>query len=309
MPRGGSLVCCHTKPAHVDNSRSLSALSLSRLQYDNVALCRQFGNFHWFFPLISVSLIITTYNWPSALNVVLRSVESQSVLPTEIIIADDGSGDNTVRLINDWRGRLPLKHTWIRDDGFRVARSRNAALLKASCDYIIMVDGDCLMPSYFIEQHIKFAKPNMLVSGGRHLYDQATTSKLLSDNIHLPEQAFRALKFWSIPFGPLRNIGANNWKKVRTCNLGVWRHLALKIAGFDEAYVGWGKEDSDFVVRLIRSEGVRVRNGRFGVCVGHLDHVERSRDSLWANEERFIRNIHRSSPGTASESFSILVDL
>ena len=46
------------------------------------------------------ALVISTYNWPEALELVLKSVRTQIVYPDEVIIADDGSTDETKKLIN-----------------------------------------------------------------------------------------------------------------------------------------------------------------------------------------------------------------
>ena len=97
-----------------------------------------------------VALIITTFNRPDALDWVLGSVSLQDSLPDEVIVADDGSTENTCCVIEKWRGKLNILHCWQADDGFRAARARNLAIQKATCDYILMVDGDCLLPRNFI---------------------------------------------------------------------------------------------------------------------------------------------------------------
>ena len=50
-----------------------------------------------------VSLIITTYNRPDALLLVLRSIERQTKLPNEVIIADDGSINETKIIISNYQ--------------------------------------------------------------------------------------------------------------------------------------------------------------------------------------------------------------
>ena len=91
---------------------------------------------------MKVTLVITTYNWPEALKLVLESITNQSVLPNEVVIADDGSSQETYDLIKSFNltSDINILHSWQEDDGFRVARSRNKAILKASGDYIILID-------------------------------------------------------------------------------------------------------------------------------------------------------------------------
>src|SRR5215510_4962598 len=93
---------------------------------------------------MQASLIVTTYNWPEALDLTLRSVARQSVPPAEVIIADDGSGAATRQIIDAWRERrpFPIRHVWQEDRGFRLARSRNRAIAAATSDYLVLVDGD-----------------------------------------------------------------------------------------------------------------------------------------------------------------------
>ena len=79
---------------------------------------------------MQVSLIVTTYNWPSALALTLQSVAAQTVMPEEVLVADDGSGPDTRELVQQWKEKLPcsVKHVWQEDRGFQLARSRNAAI-------------------------------------------------------------------------------------------------------------------------------------------------------------------------------------
>jgi glycosyltransferase involved in cell wall biosynthesis len=106
------------------------------------------------------TLIISTYNWPKALNLVLLSVLNQRQLPTEIVIADDGSKEETKNLIDSYRDKLsiPIKHVWHEDVGFRLAKIRNKAIATALGDYIIQIDGDVILHPYFIKDHLDFAK-------------------------------------------------------------------------------------------------------------------------------------------------------
>ena len=107
-----------------------------------------------------VSIIITTYNRPDALKLVLQSINSQSVSPNEIIIADDGSKNSTKKCIDEFKKKssILLVHSWQEDKGFRVAKSRNKAIAKSKFDYIILIDGDVILHDKFIEDHFKSKK-------------------------------------------------------------------------------------------------------------------------------------------------------
>lgn len=232
-----------------------------------------------------LSLLITTYNHPDFLGLVLETVARQSRVPDQIVVCDDGSSPETCALIREWANRLPIRHAWQPDCEFRAARSRNLGVSKSDAEYVIMIDGDCLLPPNFVYNHIRLSEPGYLVAGGRMLLADLETRALLNEVTSIGS-AFRGWKFRSFPLGALRDLRPGAWKTVRTCNLGLYKKDLDAVGGFDESYVGWGREDSDFVIRLIH-RGVKVRFGRFGTCVAHLHHCEGPRDQLSENDSRF----------------------
>ena len=249
---------------------------------------------------VQVALLITTYNRPDALNLVLESVSRQSRLPDQVIICDDGSDSNTSEIVASWSNKLPIRHAWSPDMNFRAALTRNLGILKSVGDVLVFVDGDCLLPPFFIEQHLKLAEPGHLVSGGRHLLSVEQTKSVLCRSL-APSKVFDNWKFSSWPLGPLRDLSPKSWERVRTCNLSLHREDVLLISGFDESYVGWGREDSDFVVRLIHS-GVKIRSGRLAACVAHLYHPESPRDRLSVNDQRFRESLNNPNHVMATSS-------
>ena len=105
----------------------------------------------------SVAIIISTYNWPQALNQTLRSVANQTLLPNEVLIADDGSDERTANLIQQFKEQHPtlnIIHVWHEDNGFRLAAIRNKAIRIAQSDYIIQIDGDIILDHNFIAYHL-----------------------------------------------------------------------------------------------------------------------------------------------------------
>lgn len=79
-----------------------------------------------------VSLLISTYNWKEALSLCLYSVFAQTVKPAEILIADDGSREDTRQLIDEMREKtdIPIVHVWHEDKGFRLSAIRNRSIEK-----------------------------------------------------------------------------------------------------------------------------------------------------------------------------------
>ena len=137
----------------------------------------------------SVSVIVTTYNWPQALDRVLASLNAQKFNQLEVIIADDGSIDETAKLIEAWGQtfRFPLTHCWQEDQGFRAAMIRNRAIALAKHDYIIFIDGDCIVRPDFVLNHAKLAELNWFVAGNRILLTKPLTQKIFNDSLNVHE--------------------------------------------------------------------------------------------------------------------------
>ncbi|MGI9319044.1 MAG: glycosyltransferase family 2 protein [bacterium] len=231
---------------------------------------------------LKTSLIITTYNWPEALAAVLDTVSGQNLLPHEVVIADDGSKPPTTEIIERYQKDfpVPLHHVWHPDQGYQAAKIRNKAVMRASGDYLVFLDSDCLLRSNYIAQHQRLARPNHFISGNRVLLSQAYTEKVLSQRIDVTEMkpfAFSAEDInrrWSllpIPMGVLRHTKPNSWKGVKACNMSMFTRDFVEANGFEERFEGWGYEDSDLIVRLLNN-GVRRISGRFAVTVIHLWH-------------------------------------
>lgn len=229
-----------------------------------------------------ISVIITTYNWPDALEMALRSLNRQSIDHFEVIIADDGSSTDTSAMIQALRSELsfPVKHVWQEDYGFRAAEIRNKAFLKSSGDYIVFMDGDCFTLPDFLKGHQKFCENGWLTVGRRSFLRERFSKQLLSTGYRA---AFsnRSLMFAKILLGggnrPLqllpipvshkaRKSKFNELDKAQTCNLGVWRSDFIRVGGFDESFNEYGLEDTDLVCRLYRSGVKRI-------SLDHLDPV------------------------------------
>jgi len=218
----------------------------------------------------SVSLIITTYNWPEALNACLRSVLGQTIRVGEVLIADDGSEVATQGTIKHWGSKLNLIHCWVPDTANRPAVIRNRAAARATGDTLIFIDGDCVLAENFVHWHAKLSSPNTIVSGGRVLLSSLETFEYLGGGF-LSERVSKNFKFRELQLGFLRDLINNSIATVRTCNMSIMKEDFVKCSGFDESYVGWAREDTDFVIRAVRS-GIKIRSGRCACNMFHLYH-------------------------------------
>jgi glycosyltransferase involved in cell wall biosynthesis len=247
-----------------------------------------------------ISVIVTTYSRDDALAAVLRSLAQQSDPDFEVIVADDGSGPATAALVEAWKARVGhrVEHVWHPDDGFRAAEIRNRAILAARGSYCVFLDGDCVVRPNYIAAHRRLAERGSFVSGNRVLLSAELTARVLRDD-QAPETwstlrwlgerwsggVNRLAALLSLPLGPLRRLRASAWEGVRSCNLAIWRTDLDRVDGFDADYTGWGKEDSDIVVRLLHA-GVKRKDGNFATGVIHLWHKEADRGLLGENEGR-----------------------
>lgn len=243
-------------------------------------------------PRPTCSLVVATYNWPEALAAVLASVRRQSLLPTEVVVADDGSEPPTRRVIDAARDELrcPLVHVWHPDEGFKLAQIRNKAVARARGAYVIQIDGDMVLHPRFVEDHVDAAVPGRFVGGSRVMLDAETSRRVLEGGPPPgplgPGVRNRANALRLAPLGralaPL--VPAGGLRSVRGGNMGFWRDDFIAVNGYDEAFVGWGREDTDLAIRLYR-RGLRRRWFKLRGVAWHLHHREASRTSLDRNDE------------------------
>jgi glycosyltransferase involved in cell wall biosynthesis len=247
-----------------------------------------------------ISVIVTTYNREDALEAVLSALSRQSDRGFEVVVADDGSRPATAAVVERWRPRLgvPLDHVWQANCGFRAAEIRNRAILVCHGDYCIFLDGDCLAPADFVATHRKLAERGWFVTGNRVLLSPTLTAAVLSDDLRpeiwsaagwirqrLRGGVNRLAAVLRLPLGPLRKLRSGQWRGARSCNLAIWRCDLERVDGFDASFSGWGREDSDLLIRLLRC-GLRRKDGRFATGVIHLWHPQVDRAQLAANDAR-----------------------
>ena len=245
-----------------------------------------------------ISIIVTTYDRADALDAVLRSLSRQADRGFEVIVADDGSGPQTAATIERWKPLLgaSLTHIWHQHRGFRAGEIRNRAVLASRSAYCVFLDGDCIVRPDFVAVHRRLAEPGWLVAGNRVLLSRNLTGTVLGNGLEPESWGYRRW-LWHrlrgrinrvaplvrLSLGPLRKLRPKAWRASRSCNFGVWRCDLDLVGGFDAAYSGWGREDSDLALRLLRS-GVRRKDGEFATGVLHLWHPEASRALLPDNE-------------------------
>ncbi len=243
-----------------------------------------------------IAIVISTYNSPAFLQLVLDGYRKQTDLSFSIYIADDGSGEETKELIarHQIDFPVPIKHIWHEDHGFRKARIHNITIQTIGEPYVLLTDGDCIPLPGMVETHRRFAKQGNLISGGRVLLSQPWTESISKREVNfnsgetftgwlthrLKKNINRILPIITPP-----HLGKSNrkLKGIRGCHISCWLDDLHRINGFDESYEGWGREDSDLIARLFHA-GIYRLDLR-GMPVLHLWHREEARGQLSRNDQ------------------------
>lgn len=247
---------------------------------------------------MKTTLLISTYNNADYLRLCLSTVLAQTIMPDEIVIADDGSTEETAQLIKAYAGvtSVPVKHVWHEDDGFRKCMILNKAIAASSGEYIIQIDGDVLLDRHFVEDHLSIATPRHWVNGSRVLLAEDVTRSMMERQADLAIgtklDTRKLFNVFNLPFSsfmnslrirPLRNYMKTRYavKKVdhmRGCNMAYWKADALAINGYNEDLTFWGHEDGEFVFRL-HFDGVGKLSLKMGGNVFHMYHKPSSREN------------------------------
>ena len=237
------------------------------------------------------ALLVSTYNWPEALALVFKSVEDQTLKPDEFLIADDGSKPETTKFINDFKEKSGLNviHVWHEDEGFKRSEILNKAIAKSTADYIIQTDGDCILHPKFIEDHVSFAKQGQYLFGSRvnikeeyrdELFKTKNTSfSFMHKGIKNRTRALH-IPFLSTFYG----VKEEPSKKLRGCNVSFWRADFISVNGYNESMTGWGREDSELIIRMM-NKGIKARRLRYRGIVYHIWHKVVSKERVNVNEE------------------------
>jgi glycosyltransferase involved in cell wall biosynthesis len=232
-----------------------------------------------------ISIIVSTYNWPEALKLCLLSIRKQTVLPREVIIADDGSGSATKLIIEEIKKDfpVPILHVWHEDLGFRKTIILNKAVKLSSGQYIVQIDGDVILEKHFIADHKTLCEPHVFVRGTRAHIEQKRLPEIyrtaridfsfLTNGII---NRFNAMRLPLLSF--LFEKKSNNSERVRGSNLAYWKSDFILVNGYNNALTGWGHEDEELAARFVNNnilkKVIKLKAVQF-----HLSHGQLSRKS------------------------------
>jgi glycosyltransferase involved in cell wall biosynthesis len=231
-----------------------------------------------------VSVIIAVYQRDDFLEKVFVSLLNQTLRDFEIVVADDGSGRAIADVISRHADRFahPIRHVWQEDEGFRKTVIVNKAVASTSSNYLVFVDGDCILHHRFLERHHRRARRGEVLSGRRVMFDEDLTQRVSIDDVR--ERRVERIAYWwkhagkidrwnglFLPFlHGVRNAGRKNYQ-ILGSNFSVHKTDFLAVNGYDERIVGRGLEDNNLWVRF-RNSGVPVRTITREAIQYHLFH-------------------------------------
>ncbi|MCK9419394.1 MAG: glycosyltransferase family 2 protein [Nitrospirae bacterium] len=239
---------------------------------------------------MNISVIVPTYNRPRALQLCLKSLAEQSLNPSEVLIADDGSTSETRDTVQEMQRSLhdvfPIKHVWQEDIGFRKPRILNEAVRQAAGEYLVFIDGDCMAHRHFIRAHVEQSDPSAILGGKRVEIGRQLTEQLLKEgtvlnsfNVRLildslagnSRKVEEAIRIKNPLLRRLMHRDLINDDGIWGCNFSLYRSLFLDINGCDEDFLDGSLEDNDLGIRVL-NQGKQVRSVRGLAIVLHLWH-------------------------------------
>jgi len=253
-----------------------------------------------YFSQVPTSVLLSTYNQPKWLKFTLFAYSNQTDLDFEIVIADDGSTDETRALINDFKSStsLNIKHIWHPDNGFQKCQILNRAIEAADGEYLIFSDGDCIPREDFVEVHKKHSQKGFFLSGGYFKLPMDTSNRITEESISRGEcfntkwlrangvtNTTKLLKLTRNKFlASILNSVTPTKRTWNGHNASCWKSDASKVNGFDER-MKYGGEDVEFGYRLVNN-GLKAKQIRYLAPCLHLDHPRG-----YVNEEDLSANL------------------
>jgi glycosyltransferase involved in cell wall biosynthesis len=252
---------------------------------------------------VTTSVIISTYNQPQALELVLTGYAAQTVRDFEVVIADDGSGEETAAIVERMRrdDGLDIVHVWHPDRGFRKTGILNRAIMAARGAYLLFSDGDCVPREDFVAFHRAQAAPNRFLSGGYLKLPASVTTEITAADVRagrVSDPGWLRARGWR---GGRRTLRLTRSRALAALldrvtptrpswnghNASGWKADLLRVNGFDMR-MGYGGEDRALGECLInaRVHGVQVRHR---APVLHLHHERPYVDPAHIEEIRWLR--------------------
>jgi glycosyltransferase involved in cell wall biosynthesis len=262
---------------------------------------------------IHASVVVTTYNKPEELTLVLCGLHMQKIKPIEVLIADDGSTKKTKKVIDEWSciSEIPIKHIWHEDRGNRKLKICNKAVSESSGNYLIFLDGDSIPHHLWVNDHINAARPNTVLCGRRvRLGPEITKSvdldyirsrkieSVFGQNLISAIQKDTKRYFHGIRFPKLlARCFHITERRLMGVNFSLHKYLFEKVGGYvdinDKVITSKERrrEDARLEIELLKAGAKRYPLINQGI-VYHLFHEERPPNK---EVDEFILNNYKSA--------------
>ncbi len=192
------------------------------------------------------SVIVPTYNRADEIIELLDSFEKQSIpkMDFEVIIVDDGSTDNTEKIINDYITNQKINISFIKQNHKGPGEARNLGMQNAKGNYFLFIDSDCIADENWLLAY-KDAIKNILPAGF------GGPDKVLPN--FSPVQ--KAIDYSMTSFITTGGIRGSSKKKIskyypRSFNMGVRADVVEKIGGMGKLRHG---QDIEFSHRILNT--------------------------------------------------------
>jgi len=242
---------------------------------------------------VKLSVIVSIYKRPGALALVLASLARQTRAPDEVIVTEDGRAAENAAVVAEFQSRFQsLRHLTQDDIGNRKPLALNKAILASNGDYLVFVDGDCVLRADFVAAHAAFKEEAAFLTGRRVELSAKATARLTLARVErgyldghpwwLYWDALRGRsqslgRFFRTP-GPLRKLlRQDEILDIRGCNFSVHRAPIVAINGFSNNFSGAYGEDSDVEYRL-KFHGLRMKSVKGAAIQFHLWHATQAKD-------------------------------
>ncbi len=251
-----------------------------------------------------ISIIISTYNSPVWLQKVLIGYNHQTYKNFEIVIADDGSKQETIDLIEDMKKEMsyPIVHVWHEDNGFQKSQILNKAITACRTAYIIMSDGDCIPRQDFVEHHANYREEGYFLSGGYFMLPMNISEEITLEDIkhqHCFDLKWLKTKGLKASFKNNKLRATGNLSKILNTitptnaswnghNASGWKQDILAVNGFDER-MQYGGQDRELGERLFNM-GIKSKQIRYTAICIHLDHPRGYKNQTSIDKNRAIRD-------------------
>jgi glycosyltransferase involved in cell wall biosynthesis len=188
------------------------------------------------------SIIITSYNRASVLKELLKNLEKQTDPAFEVVVAIDGSTDNTEQMLGELETSYPLKWINTHCKSYGLAVARNRGILAAEGELVAILDDDSFPQPGFVEAHKRVARQQTITGGPR--------TPAGSDD---PRQAWKMQELNKLPAcQPVSfDTRRRNWPSavITECNISLFRQDIIDMGLFSERLKLYGFIGQEFFAR------------------------------------------------------------